>query len=257
MHARRRAGRADRRDERRDGERGQQQVEDLEGLPGGHVRLVPVEEHADQQDQRSKSHEHGAGFDSSRHRSPGSLTFASTVPTAAAAGVPAYGSTKFRRSATCVTSKMRWTTSEPRIMHSSCEAARGRRVELEHQPQAGRVEEAHAAQVEHDLREAGLAQPLDLGAQLVDRRDVELADRGDAHGVARRLDVDPERLEFPRHRVRFVRVVTAAGHGVQRCSADGPRLVPIVRPGRLVPPGASYGFYCVPELVKARRAGGV
>ena len=65
-------------------ERGEQQVEDLEGVPGGQHRLVPVEEQADEQDDRSKSHEHRPHFDSPRHRSPGSLTFASTVPTAQA-----------------------------------------------------------------------------------------------------------------------------------------------------------------------------
>ena len=59
---------------------------------------------------------------------------------------------------------MRWTTSDPRITSSSCDSASRRRVELEHEPQPGRVEEAHAAQVEDDLREAGLPQPRDLGS---------------------------------------------------------------------------------------------
>ena len=94
-----------------------------------------------------------------------------------------------------------------------------RRVELEHEPQPGRVEEAHAAEVEDDLREAGLQQPRDLGLQLVDRRDVELADRRDAHGLALRLDVDAERLEFSRQRVWLAR-----GHvwkvNLDECRAD-------------------------------------
>ena len=102
---------------------------------------------------------------------------------------------------------MRCTTSDPRITSSSCESDARGRVELEHEPQPGGVEEAHAAEVEDDLREAALQEPRDLGLQLVDRRDVELADRRDAHGLALRLDVDAERLELSRQRVWL-----ASGH---------------------------------------------
>ena len=109
---------------------------------------------------------------------------------------------------------MRWTTSDPRITHSRA-SRHGGAVELEHEPQAGRVEEAHAAQVEDDFWKPDSRSRIDLGLELVDRRDVELADRSDAHGLARGLHVDAERLELSRQRVRL-----AAGH-FRKVNLDG------------------------------------
>ena len=92
---------------------------------------------------------------------------------------------------------------------------------------------------------------VDLGPQLLHGRDVELADRRDAHGLALRLDVDAEGLELPRHRVRFV----ASGHSVQtvaRCASrarTAGSVTPIVRPGGLVSPGPSSGI-----VVRSRTA---
>ena len=59
--------------------------------------------------------------------------------------------------------------------------ARGR-VELEHQAQAGGVDEADLAQVEDDAVEAAFAQAEDLRLELWDGCDVELADGRAAGG---------------------------------------------------------------------------
>ena len=120
---RRAANGADGGHDRREGEREHQQVEDLEGLPRGHVRA-----------RTSRGTRSPAGSAPPGPRARGRLRFdASSVSrivdvrdhgtARAVRQCRASGSTKCRRSATCVTSKMRWTTAEPRMSVSSCDAS--------------------------------------------------------------------------------------------------------------------------------------